>query len=199
MSKYTVLKVAPLSLLKKLNHNESKVQSYYYDGIRFKYFPQKAATYSNSYKCIACGVQATEVRIEKMKGCYNKIYGKPHLNVYAVLNQYEVMMTVDHNQLRSKGGSDLSSNFNTMCQKCNTLRGSKYETVDDFLEAVKGRDLLMEHMQRFFAPKPEKNKERQTRNQEQQLWWESGHHWHYREYLRFLKKKAKEEKNIQNN
>lgn len=196
MSKYKVLKVAPLSLLKKLDHISDDIQSYVYDGVKFKYFPQKALTFAKSYKCIACGVQATEVRIERMNGCYNKVYGKPHLNVYAVLNDYEVLMTVDHNVLKSKGGADSETNFNTMCETCNSMRGNKYDNVDDFLKSIKDRDLLMEHMHRFFNPPLPKPKQPRD-NAEQQEFWEQGHHWHYRDYLRYLKKKAKAEKQLQ--
>ncbi|USL83584.1 HNH endonuclease [Escherichia phage A4] len=197
MSKYHVYYVTKLSLLDELNHTSTKMKRYTYNGITFRYFPQKVLTFVKNCKCIACGIEATEVRIER-SNCSDPVYGKPHLNVYAVCGLYEVMMTVDHNHLASKGGADLESNFNTMCARCNQLRSNKTETVDEFLEKVKNRNLLEEHMNRYFnkiekeskRPTPEMLEERRLR---QEL-WDNDHLWHVREYGRHMKALKKAQK-----
>ncbi|MFS8319722.1 hypothetical protein ACMG5I_02225 [Escherichia coli] len=109
-------------------------------------------------------------------------------------------MTVDHNHLASKGGCDLESNFNTMCSKCNQLRSNKTETVDEFLEKVKDRNLLQEHMNKFFNVQKKKNnidksKLIEERRLRQEL-WETDHLWHVREFGRHMKALKKEQKKL---
>lgn len=197
MSKYKVFHVASLKLLDELEQSGTRSKSYFYETVRFKYFPEKVHTFVKNHKCIACGVEATEVRIEKLYGCTEHMFGNPHLNVYAVCGMYEVMMTVDHDVLASKGGEDLSSNYNTMCARCNHLRGNKTNSVQEFLERMKGRDLLMEHMGNFFnpeKPKPKKTPEQIAHQKAQEEFWNSDHLWHYREYLRYQKREEKRKK-----
>lgn len=154
MRSYEVLVVTDLELLNSLDvEKEPRKRGYLkssIEGVSFKYFPEKVKNFVRSCKCIACGIEGTEVRIEKQKGVYHAIYGKPHLNVYGKSTTYEgkeyaVLMTVDHDVLRSKGGEDTAENFNTMCSRCNQMRGSKWNSAQEFIEAVRGRDLLAEY------------------------------------------------------
>lgn len=199
MNKYHVYYTTKLSLLDELNHRSTKMKRYTLNGITFRYFPQKVLTFVKNPKCVACGIEATEVRIERTFSS-EPVYGKPHLNVYAVCGLYEVLMTVDHNHLASKGGCDLESNFNTMCSKCNQLRSNKTETVDEFLEKVKDRNLLQEHMNKFFNVQKKKNnidksKLLEERRLRQEL-WETDHLWHVREFGRHMKALKKEQKKL---
>ncbi|MCU6292762.1 HNH endonuclease [Escherichia coli] len=199
MNKYHVYYTTKLSLLDELNQRSTKMKRYTLNGITFRYFPQKVLTFVKNPKCVACGIEATEVRIERSFSS-DPVYGKPHLNVYAVCGLYEVLMTVDHNHLASKGGPDLETNFNTMCSKCNQLRSNKTETVDEFLEKVKGRNLLQEHMNNFFNVQKKKNnidksKLLEERRLRQEL-WETDHLWHVREFGRHMKALKKEQKKL---
>lgn len=152
MRNYKVLLTTDLSLLDELcteSYGMEYMTHEHSSGITFKYFPEKVKNFVRSCKCIACGVEGNEVSIEKQNGIYHKIYGKPHLNVYAntydeMGNKYRVLMTVDHDQLRSEGGADEAWNFNTMCTRCNQMRGSKWPELQDFLDHIEGRDLLRE-------------------------------------------------------
>jgi hypothetical protein len=196
MPSYQVYYVTNLSLLNELNHTSTKMKRYTFNGITFRYFPQKVLTFVKNCKCVACGIEATEVRIERTNST-DPVFGKPHLNVYAVCGLYEVMMTVDHNVLASKGGEDLESNFNTMCLKCNQLRSNKTETVDEFLEKVSGRNLIEEHMNQFFnkiqkkkGHTPEEIEQRRLRDE----FWETDHLWHVRDFGRHMKSIKKAQK-----
>lgn len=197
MPKYQVFYVADLSLLNELNHTSTKMKRYTYNRITFRYFPQKVLTFVKNCKCIACGIEATEVRIERSNST-DPVYGKPHLNVYAVCGLYEVMMTVDHNVLASKGGADLESNFNTMCSRCNMLRSNKTKSVEEFLDKVKGRNLLEEHMISFFNTEEKKKRvptpEEIEENRKRAEMWETDHLWHVREYGRYMKALKKVQK-----
>lgn len=143
---YTVKKVLPLEVLESLETHGS-MKSATVDGITFNYFPEKIATFLKNNKCICCGIQAHEVRLEEGKGTH-AIYGNVHLNVYAkhitTWGEYWDLMTVDHVILKSRNGPDTQENFNTMCRKCNKLRGSRYPNLQDFLSryAEHGESLI---------------------------------------------------------
>lgn len=62
-----------------------------------------------------------------------------HLNLYALQEEWhqeygfigyrEILMTKDHILPRSKGGANEMWNYNTMCQPCNSNKGSKITTA----------------------------------------------------------------------
>lgn len=151
---YKVLAITGIDFLKTLDvESPPKKRGYLKASLgdtRFKYFPEKVKNFVNSCKCVACGIEGNEVRIEK-QNIPHAIYGKPHLNVYAVYKTengepYEVLMTVDHDVLKSKGGADESWNFNTLCKRCNQRRGSRYDSLQEFMFSIQGRDLLREYI-----------------------------------------------------
>lgn len=142
---YSVKKVLPLDVLKTLK-TSGPMTSSTFEGVKFNYFPEKVATFLKNSKCICCGIESHEVRLEEGKGGH-AIFGMMHLNVYGkaetTWGEYWELMTVDHNILKSKGGPDVESNFNTMCRKCNQLRGSRYPNLEDFLARYKEHGLSL--------------------------------------------------------
>lgn len=98
---------------------------------------ERMITFANNNSCITCGLKGTVVKYEKMKNCDHSIYGNYHVNFYGIRNGISVMMTVDHIVLKSLGGADHHSNYNTMCRDCNTRRGNKFEKLEDFIELNK--------------------------------------------------------------
>lgn len=50
-----------------------------------------------------------------------------HLNLYALKDNKEVLMTQDHIIPKSRGGSNRLSNLQTMCSKCNQKKGNKFQ------------------------------------------------------------------------
>lgn len=71
-------------------------------------------------KCKCCGLVA---KIFKIQQCYNE---RPHANPYGIShNGKHIMFTKDHIIPKSKGGSNRSSNLQTMCQVCNEKKGNK--------------------------------------------------------------------------
>lgn len=204
---YKVLAVTNLNFLKTLDvENTRKNRDYAkakLDDISFKYFPEKVKNFLRSCKCMACGIEGSEVRIEKQP-IPHAIYGKPHLNVYAVTkdefgNPYEMMMTVDHDILKSKGGEDKATNFNTLCRRCNARRGSKFDSIEEFLVSIEGRDLLREYMlmDRNNRAESERRKVVRSMTKEQHeaaknIFLQYLHVSHVGEYNRYLKKLKKQ-------
>lgn len=68
--------------------------------------------------CAKCGLEATHFAIEQYKD-----QNIPHLNLYA----NDMLMTCDHIHPKSKGGTDLISNTQTMCHHCNIRKSDKVE------------------------------------------------------------------------
>lgn len=71
-------------------------------------------------RCVSCGIRGERFYIEKFKE--NTTY---HLNLYAVKNGVEILMTRDHVWARGLGSSDSISNQVTMCHLCNRDKSQK--------------------------------------------------------------------------
>ncbi|WP_141736352.1 HNH endonuclease [Oligoflexus tunisiensis] len=72
----------------------------------------------------------TRCRICGCKGQYfakEKYAGEPyfHLNLYALKEGREVLMTKDHIIPLDKGGRDRLNNFQTLCMECNRKKGNR--------------------------------------------------------------------------
>lgn len=68
----------------------------------------------DNWTCSNCGLVGAFFAKEKNK--YDKHF---HLNLYALVEGREVLMTKDHHFPKSKGGPDSLDNLLTMCEKCN--------------------------------------------------------------------------------
>ena len=141
MSKYKVLFTLPLDFLSTLKTEGENVEFSFYEGIKFFYYPEKINTFIKNKKCICCGTEANEVRIESGTGTHH-LFSNPHINVYGIspntnYGTFVEQMTVDHSILKSLGGKNLSSNYNTMCKKCNQIRGNRFPVLEDFLKIYK--------------------------------------------------------------
>lgn len=68
----------------------------------------------------------------KICGCKGSYFAKEkypdqpyfHLNLYALKDGREVLMTKDHVVPQSKGGRDRLNNYQTLCQECNKKKGN---------------------------------------------------------------------------
>lgn len=69
--------------------------------------------------CVGCGAVGSLFAMEKDRKapCY-------HLNLYAIVDGREVLMTHDHILARADGGKEHLSNTQTMCAPCNVRKGS---------------------------------------------------------------------------
>lgn len=76
--------------------------------------------------CIVCGLKGTKLFLE-----YHQADQTPHFNLYGVKKNELILMTKDHIRAKSLGGQDKHSNYQTMCQICNTLKGNSNLTLED--------------------------------------------------------------------
>jgi 5-methylcytosine-specific restriction endonuclease McrA len=76
-------------------------------------------------KCANCGLEGSFFALERSK---HQDTGKFHLNLYAVRDGKETMITVDHIFPKSKGGSNHISNLRPLCAPCNLRKGDKVES-----------------------------------------------------------------------
>ena len=91
-------------------------------------------------RCVCCGLETSFAAIESAP----QTPDQKHLNFYGVdENGFEVLMTWDHIQPRSKGGKDSQSNAQCMCEVCNGIKGNSL-SFDEVREERKRR-LLPEY------------------------------------------------------
>ncbi len=75
--------------------------------------------FTKGLKCSCCGIEGKYFAKEKDPNA-----ARYHLNLYAIDDGEEVLMTKDHIISWSKGGKDDISNYQTMCEKCNKNKGN---------------------------------------------------------------------------
>lgn len=75
---------------------------------------------SSGVRCKICGCKGEYFAKEKYA---NQPYF--HLNLYAVKDSREVLMTKDHIVPIAKGGRDKLNNFQTLCYDCNQVKANK--------------------------------------------------------------------------
>lgn len=85
-------------------------------------------TYTKGVKCVSCGLEGAYFAAEESYGQKYGPRGVAHLNLYAVKDGAEVMITSDHIDPQWVGGSDDVSNRQPMCAPCNTAKGGKIES-----------------------------------------------------------------------
>ena len=109
-------------LSKKLQgviNGETKEVSVSMTSQRYEVFKKKGI------KCVSCGIKGEYFALERSHGTANNP-NKYHLNLYAK-NKHgaEILLTKDHIFPVSKGGKNEMSNYQTMCEKCNSRKGNK--------------------------------------------------------------------------
>lgn len=83
--------------------------------------------YYHGCKCAKCGIEAEFAALEK-DVCSKDKY---HINLYAIVNNKERLLTKDHIYPRSLGGYDALVNYQVLCDKCNNSKGSKTELTPE--------------------------------------------------------------------
>jgi len=89
------------------------------DGDRMNADSQRYQLFETNTKCVVCGCEGEYYAKEKSGNA--KRY---HLNLYAVVDGVEKMMTKDHILAKANGGKNIMSNYQTMCAQCNEEKGS---------------------------------------------------------------------------
>jgi 5-methylcytosine-specific restriction endonuclease McrA len=94
----------------------------------------KCFLYSGT-RCVWCGIEATHFGKERAANDkQDQQLGRWHFNLYAteivpksvsVRGKREILMTKDHIIPKSKGGNNHYTNLQTMCVRCNNLKGSE--------------------------------------------------------------------------
>lgn len=110
-----------------------------FDGDMIKICSDRYYTFQKSLCCSHCGIEGKffgkERHIDKSGFPLSNSF---HLNLYAINEQgQEILMTKDHIVPKSKGGKDKLSNYQTMCEICNSAKSSLNE--DKAIIAAKKR------------------------------------------------------------
>lgn len=133
-----------MAVLQKIIYERKEIYSigYVYDRVRDVLFEKNKKdavvifdgdkVYGNSHryqtffnkglKCVSCGIEGEFFAKEKK---LNQPWAGYHLNLYGTDKfNSEILMTKDHIIPKSKGGSDFLENFQTMCSRCNSVKGN---------------------------------------------------------------------------
>ena len=94
------------------------------DSIRLQLFATREC------KCVECGLEASHFGLDLPVN-----HSRPHLNLYAMKDGREVLMTKDHRIPRARGGKDTLSNLDPMCADCNTAKGDTLPDQEKIADA----------------------------------------------------------------
>ena len=86
---------------------------------RIQLFKQKGVV------CVCCGIEGQYYRKVANYIKKNIPSGTYHINLYAVKDGKEILMTKDHIFPKSKGGRNHIDNYQTMCHVCNEEKSDK--------------------------------------------------------------------------
>lgn len=101
-----------------------------YAGVEIRMDSQRYQTFATKgLVCSACGIKASHFAVERTARAKHNVW---HLNLYGIDGTgNEVLFTKDHHIPRAKGGSNALSNFQTMCQPCNNIKGDAYPSASE--------------------------------------------------------------------
>jgi len=113
--------VEEIMLLKNLDHRSAVLNV---DGADYKVplnnIMFRTLVHSGT-ECKACGLVGSFFRLERMSHAPE---GTAYFNLYGYKNGTPVLFTRDHIIPRSKGGTNILSNMQTMCNDCNGKKGN---------------------------------------------------------------------------
>jgi len=92
-----------------------------FDGHMVNMASDRLKLFFNNHTCIMCGIEGSFFALESN----NESEGY-HFNLYALDSLgNEILMTKDHIIPKSHGGKNRIDNYQTMCTKCNSLKGDQ--------------------------------------------------------------------------
>lgn len=93
------------------------------DGVMFSIYNDCIFLFKNKGTiCVKCNLEATHFVLESHDEAIT-----PYLNLYARIDDKEIIFTKDHIFPKSKGGPDKHFNYQTMCSPCNKKKGNKVD------------------------------------------------------------------------
>ena len=109
----------------RLNKAEqkSKKNDIIVDGFRVHAYSQRYLNFmTNGTKCVCCGKEGKYFQLRGEKGTNRR-----HFDLYA---EDGTLITKDHIVPKSRGGRDIISNYQTMCEPCNMAKGNQYDETE---------------------------------------------------------------------
>jgi hypothetical protein len=101
------------------------------DGDKIKMASSRYELFLNSLKservvvCVSCRLKGMYFYKEKYH-----LHDPYHFNLYGLdYDKNEILLTKDHIKPVSKGGSNKLKNLQTLCERCNSLKGDNYHEV----------------------------------------------------------------------
>lgn len=77
----------------------------------------------HTHICASCSLEASFFAIEYIT---SKSFSGITINLYGVKDNKDIFFTKDHIKPKSLGGEDCINNYQTMCWRCNSLKGNSF-------------------------------------------------------------------------
>lgn len=104
----------------KYREIDNRKRKVFFDGHEVKISTSRLRMFLlKGHTCVTCKVEGLFLYKEK-----NSIRDGYHLNLYAVKDGLEILMTKDHILPKSLGGLNHIDNYQTMCTECNAKKGN---------------------------------------------------------------------------
>lgn len=150
LASYTPEEVLPFTGI------DAPIKEFEVGGVKYQVHmnsPRYQCMVHSGLACKACGIVGTILLLE-----IQSARSKPHFNLYAPLDGKLLLMTADHIVPKAKGGPRHVSNLQTLCSRCNKIKGHQQISNEEVVrrrshEAVK----VAEKQERRERPKRPKN------------------------------------------
>ncbi len=117
------IKTFNLEFLEKLRKKErDNLYVFLENDEALKITSDRYEVFRRSHICACCGIEASFLAAERSK---TSKYKRSHINMYGIKEGREILFTKDHIVPKSKGGSNSLDNYQTLCQECNSRKGTK--------------------------------------------------------------------------
>jgi len=126
---------------------QSSINGLNYKLILLRYTSKpKLKTFIKGTNCVCCGLEGKRfVLMQKQK------HIQPSLQLFSEYDNKSVLMTIDHIIPKSKGGINRSSNYQTMCSNCNSIKGNSDISFDEIRSLPKNYpNYIKEYNSRIF-------------------------------------------------
>lgn len=138
--KYSIEEIIPLIEKRSYKEGTGSAKRIDIDGDIINIRSKRLYTFVVSgTRCCCCGLAGQYFVKEQHR--LNQIEQKKyyHLNLYGVdKNGNEKMLTSDHIISRSSGGSNSWYNRQTLCSRCNRIKGARRISNDNLLQEIRG-------------------------------------------------------------
>lgn len=137
----SIAEIDPQEVYSRIGEFGSRFKTFVIEGISYEMdmSKKKFKLFRDNPRCPCCGIEGTRMFLCKDRNVYS-------FNLYAESEGELILMTLDHIQPQSKGGSDSYENLRTMCYPCNNFMQDSGMSLETMRKVVKQAVLIQKRM-----------------------------------------------------